>query len=285
MVNITELDQWLARSEKVVPKLRTGTAKKIIWDGKPGTKTDTSIIYIHGFSASLNEIRPVPDLIAAELKANIFYTRLDGHGQDGKAIAETTHKHWFRDTKEAIEIGHIIGKNVILMGCSTGCALIHIALGQGQSAKAAIYISPNFGLKQGWKTAIARLPGAKLWIPIVFGKEQSLNPLNAKRVAYWTMQYPTIAALNVKSVIAAARNTNHTAITVPTLMWFVDTDQKVSARWTRKIASMMGGNITLHNPVLTNKDDQSHHVILGDIISPSQTNAAMSTMLQWLSHI
>ena len=37
--------------------------------------------------------------------------------------------------------------NVLLIGCSTGCSLIHIALGQNHEIKAAIYISPNFGPK------------------------------------------------------------------------------------------------------------------------------------------
>jgi len=59
-------------------------------------------------------------------------------------LAEATYEQLLDDTMEAIEIGKSIGNNVVLIGCSTGCSLIHIALAHGQQIKSAIYISPNF---------------------------------------------------------------------------------------------------------------------------------------------
>jgi hypothetical protein len=59
----------------------------------------------------------------------------------------------------------------------------------------------------------------------------------------------------------------------------------VNAKWTRKIASMMGNNVTLHNPSLTDQDDPSHHGIIGDILSPSQTIIAVKKIINWLTQI
>src|SRR5690606_29873075 len=74
---------WLAANESQVPALRPELAKEILW-AFPSSKARTplSIVYVHGFSASKGEIRPVPDEVANSFGANIFYTRLTGHGQD-----------------------------------------------------------------------------------------------------------------------------------------------------------------------------------------------------------
>ncbi|WP_206078968.1 hypothetical protein [Allomesorhizobium camelthorni] len=78
---------YLDRSESRVPGIRDGLEKEIVWaDPMTHVKTPISIIYIHGFSASKGEVRPLPDQVAEELGANLFYTRLKGHGQDGAAM-------------------------------------------------------------------------------------------------------------------------------------------------------------------------------------------------------
>ena len=69
------------------------------------------------------------------------------------------------------------------------------------------------------------------------------------------------------------------------MMWFSDDDKVVNAKWTRRIASMMGDNVTLHNPSLTDQDDSSCHGIIGDILSPSQTSIAVKKISNWLAQI
>lgn len=81
--NLEDIDSLLKSQENVVRGLRPGTEKKVLWAQGNGVKSKTSIVFIHGFSASRIEIDPVVDLIAAELNANVYFTRLRGHGQDG----------------------------------------------------------------------------------------------------------------------------------------------------------------------------------------------------------
>ena len=284
MIDIEDIDSLLESQEKMVRGLRPGTEKKVLWAQGNGVKSKTSIVFIHGFSASRVEIDPVVDLIAAELNANVYFTRLRGHGQDGKALGEATYEQLLDDTIEAIEIGKSIGDDVILMGCSTGCSLIHIALGQDHDIKAAIYISPNFGPKP-IKGQALRIPGAKFLVPLIFGKEHTFVAKNDEYATCWTTKYPTKALFTIKTTVLASHQVEHQAIKVPIMMWFSDEDKVVNVKWTRKIASMMGDNVTLHNPSLTDQDDPSHHGIIGDILSPSQTIIAVKKIINWLTQI
>ena len=186
------------------------------------------------------------------------------------------------DTIEAIDIGKTIGDEVIVIGSSTGCSLIHVALGQGLQIKSAVYISPNFGPKP-LKGQALRLPGAKFLIPLVFGKKHSFITKSAEHAKCWTTSYPTMALFTIKETVLAAHQVDHRAIKVPIMMWFSDDDKVVNAKWTRRIASMMGDNVTLHNPLLTDQDDPSCHGIIGDILSPSQTSVAVDKLLNWLA--
>ena len=284
MIDIKDIDSLLDSQEKILRGLRPGTEKKVLWAQCKGLKSITSIVFIHGFSASRVEIDPVVDLIAAELSANVYFTRLRGHGQDGRALGEATYEQLLDDTIEAIEIGKSIGDDVVLMGCSTGCSLIHIALDQNHDIKAAIYISPNFGPKP-IKSQTLRIPGAKFLVPLVFGKEHSFIAINDEYATCWTTKYPTKALFTITTTVLAAHQVDHRTIKVPIMMWFSDEDKVVNAKWTRRIASMMGENVTLHNPSITDQDDPFHHGIIGDILSPSQTIIAVKKIINWLTQI
>ena len=53
---------YLAKEEARVPGIRDGLEKEIIWaDPLVHARTRLSIVYIHGFSASKGEVRPLAD--------------------------------------------------------------------------------------------------------------------------------------------------------------------------------------------------------------------------------
>jgi len=122
-------------------------------------------------------------------------------------------------------------------------------------------------------------------MPLVFGQEHSFKAINDEYTTCWTTKYPTKALFTIKTTVFAAHQVDHRKIKVPIMMWFSDEDKVVNAKWTRKIASMMGDNVTLHNPSLTEHDDPSHHGIIGDILSPSQTSIAVKNIINWLNQI
>ena len=282
MIDINSLDKLIESKENEFPNIRLDTEKKIIWSSKNNQKTKTSLVFIHGFSATRFELSPIIEMLGKDLQANVFFTRLKGHGQDGNALGEATFDDWMIDIEEAINIGKAIGDNLVLIGCSTGCSLIHTILEQSIDIKAVIYVSPNFGPKS-FKGQLLRVPGAKLFMPLVFGNEHFFIPKNAEHERCWTTRYPIKALFAIKDTVVAAYKINHNKIKVPMLFWFSDDDQVVSAKATRKIISKMGNNVSVHNPILTKEDDSSKHGVLGDVLSASQTKDGVNKILSWLS--
>ena len=147
-VDLAELEHQLLSSESQVPNLVDGTEKEIEWFQGKRQKTTYSIVYIHGFSATRKEISPIPEALAKKLEANIFFTRLRGHGRDGDAMLDGNIEAWLEDTQLAYEIGRKIGHKVIVMGTSTGATLTTWLSAQSfaEDLFANIIVSPNFAL-------------------------------------------------------------------------------------------------------------------------------------------
>ena len=110
---------WLAdrngRHDDIVP----GTEAQIIWAGEEGAQTDIVVLYVHGFSATSEEIRPVPDRVAEGLGANLIFARLPGHGRTGAAMAEPRAGDWLDEVEVMLRLARGIGDRVVVIGTST----------------------------------------------------------------------------------------------------------------------------------------------------------------------
>ncbi len=82
------LEQYLSQSESRYPDIIPGTEKALVWADAPGQQTEFAIVFLHGFSASRQEIAPIPQTLAQQLRANLFLTRFTGHGRGSEAMAE-----------------------------------------------------------------------------------------------------------------------------------------------------------------------------------------------------
>ena len=78
----------------------SGAEKKIFWANGKQEQSEYSIVYIHGFSASRPEMVPLGDLVAKDLRANIFYTRLTGHARPPEAFSQANANDWLNETLE-----------------------------------------------------------------------------------------------------------------------------------------------------------------------------------------
>ena len=122
-----DIDDYFEREEAKFSDIVEGVQKRVVWAGDVGVKTPISVLYIHGFSASSEEIRPVPDKVAEALGANLVYTRLTGHGRSGAAMAQATASDWMRDTAEALAAARAVGESVVVIATSTGGTLVAAA--------------------------------------------------------------------------------------------------------------------------------------------------------------
>lgn len=278
-----DLDGWLAAREAEVPDLRPGAEKRIVWAGAAGDRTPLSIVYVHGFSAAAEEIRPVPDLVAERLGANLHFTRLAGHGRDGAAMAEATAGDWVEDLAEAVEIGRRIGERVILMGTSTGGTLVTLAAHDpdlGEDVAGIVLLSPNFRVSQAGSQLLTA-PWARAWLPSLLGHERGFTPQTEAQAAHWTIRYPTVAVLPMAALVDHVRALDHGRAEIPALFLYSEHDTVVAPAATGRVASLWGGPARVETFVMGPQDDPGSHVIAGDIMSPGQTARATDAIGRW----
>ena len=278
-----DIDAYLSAVEAEVPGITEGAEKRIIWAGEKDVQTPLVVVYIHGFSGTSEEIRPVPDLVAKGLGANLFFTRLQGHGLTGAALAEATLAGWKSDMDEVISVGRALGERIILITCSTGGTLATLAAAKPKTAAALAgisFVSPNFALKHplafllGW-------PGARHWVPWVIGRQATFPARNAANEKFWTLEYPTRAIFPMVEAVAEARKIDPGSIHVPAQFLFSDDDQVVDPRRTRKVATKWGGPVEVSPKRPGATDDENCHVIAGDILSPGMTAQVAEEILTW----
>ncbi|MEO1140549.1 MAG: alpha/beta fold hydrolase [Pseudomonadota bacterium] len=275
---------YLESTEARLDGIKPGSEKRVVWAGQPETRTPLSIVYLHGFSANAEEIRPVPDRVAEALGANLVFTRYTGHGQNGAALARATVRDWMYDTAEAMALGRATGEEVILLTTSTGgtfAALAALDPEMSDRVKGIIFISPNFGINNPLAPLLT-WPAARHWLPLVAGAERSFEPLNAGQAQHWTTRYPSTAVFPVAAIVKYATEQDYENVTVPALFYYADADQVVSAKATHRVASAWGGPVTIATPTLGKGMDPFAHVIAGDILSPAGTGPTVDLILNWI---
>jgi pimeloyl-ACP methyl ester carboxylesterase len=279
----SDAEAYLFAQEAKVAGIRPGAQKQIVWaDPDSKGRTDIAVIYIHGFSASPAETRPFPDVIANSLGANLFFTRLTGHGATSAAMGAFTVNNWVNDFAEAVAIGERLGKRVVVIASSTGASLTTWALAQpafrGRTV-AAVFISPNFKIRHPGAILLT-MPGARELAHLIIGANRSFTPVNDLHRAHWTHEYPVEALLPMAETVKLARNAPVELIRTPVYAMISSADQVVSPDASRRIMARWGG---LH--VVTdveNVGDPNSHVLVGDPLSPLATNAAAKATVAWL---
>ncbi|GAB5449187.1 alpha/beta hydrolase [Gymnodinialimonas sp.] len=276
---------WLAAREARFDDITPGAEARIIWAGEEGAASDIVVLYLHGFSATSEEIRPVPDRVAAALGANLIFARLPGHGRSGDAMAEPRAGDWRDDTDSMLRLARGIGDRVVIIGTSTGATLASYAASEPEMARdvaALVLISPNYELAHP-AGRMLEMPFARLWVPLVAGRERRFDPINAGHNSYWTTRYPTSATVALGTLLRTTRARDYSRLTIPALFLFSDADQVISAPAVREFAEGWGGPTTLI-PVAVPEvgGDPFNHVIAGDILSPALTNRVVDEVTQWL---
>jgi len=280
-----DLDAWLADGERGVPGLRDGDGKGIAWidPGAPSV-TPLSIVYLHGFSADRHEVEPLVSELASDLGANVFFTRLAGHGQDAAAMGEATAEEWLDDTAEAIAIGGRIGERVVLMGTSTGGTLALWAAARPEAKErvaALVLISPNLGV-QDPAAPILLWPWGGLIGRLVVGPERCFEPHSAEEARHWTVCYPPRALLPMMAVVRRARTLDDASIEAPTLVVYAKGDQVVDPAQTERIMPRVTASApTMY--VVEGAEDRGQHVIAGAIMSPGATERVRARIRAFLS--
>jgi len=144
--NLVKLQKWINTKEILQGNVRPGNASKIIFNDSIPQKTEYSVIYYHGFTASGMEGDPVHRNISNVLGANLYIPRLFGHGlEEEESMLNFNNDDFWKSGKEALEVAKKLGEKVIVLGTSHGGSLA-LALGNDPSIKAMLLLGPNIAI-------------------------------------------------------------------------------------------------------------------------------------------
>jgi pimeloyl-ACP methyl ester carboxylesterase len=206
--SLQELDGYLLKRESHIENLKPENESRIIWADSI-RQTEYAIVYLHGFSAGPMEGAPLHMDVAKRYGMNLYLPRLRGHGiNDKDAFAELTPENLMNDSKEAVVIGHKLGKKVILMSCSTGSTLGIYLSAYHPSIFANIMYSPNIALFNPtgklltgpWGLQIARKVLGEYKLPEQ-PKEQIADSIQVKFNQYWSTTYRVEGLVALQALI------------------------------------------------------------------------------------
>lgn len=265
--DIKRLDNYLEESESKYKGITEGVARKIVWAQGLPSVTEYSLVYVHGYGATWKELSPVPQQLARRLGANLFLTRLPGHGRGSDPLAEADLSDYRRSVREAVDIGKRIGRKLILLGVSTGAPLVLDAHINGADAQALLLVSPNFApadpsawiLEMPWGLQIAEL--------VVGGKYRSWLPKNKDHSRYWTVKQPVASLATMVATVKMGRRLALDTVAAPVLVLYTENDKVVSVQHIKDYFAKIGSVQKRIINIAGAKD----HLIAGDVLSP-QTN-------------
>jgi esterase/lipase len=170
------LEEYVSLQEEK-HKVKEDNEARIIWFDSLRTKTEYSLVYLHGFSASQEEGNPVHLDFAKKFGCNMYLARMADHGIDTtENLLNFTADRWWKSSKEALAIGKALGEKVIIMSTSTGGTMgLMLAANYESDVSALINMSPNIAinnptawlLNKPWGLQIARLATGSIYADTV----------------------------------------------------------------------------------------------------------------------
>jgi esterase/lipase len=279
--DIAALDGWIAQQEASLPDIRPGLQKSIVWHGPAQQRTPWAVVYLHGFSASRLETAPLAQRVAQQLGANLFQTRLAGHGRSGPAMGEASVQDWLADTLEAARIGKTLGERVLVIGVSTGATLgSWLALqAEGTQVAAYAFVSPNYGPRDK-RSEIINGPWGQQIAVALEGETRGRPADDAREALAWTYQYPTRALFPMMALVKQVRDSDLAQFHTPVLMLYSATDQTVDPAETRAAFARIGSAMKSLQ-VVDYSESKGQHVLAGDIRAPKATEPMAQAIAAW----
>lgn len=265
------LQDYVAANE-AKHKLKTDNQARIVWLDSSKKKTEYSVVYLHGFSASQEEGDPVHLQFAITFDCNLYLSRLADHGIDtvDQLINYTPDRSW-ESAKEALAIGKALGNKVILMGTSTGATLaLSLAAEYPEDVFAIVNLSPNITindpnawlLNNPWGLQIARM---------VIGSDYRSFPKDSLKDQYWNNPYRLESVTQLEELLESKMNKEtFSRIKCPSLTLYYYKNEEEQDK-TVEVKTMLEMNQQLGTPadmkVAVAIPNAGNHVIGSYIIS------------------
>jgi esterase/lipase len=224
----TALEKYVAGNE-AQHKLKPNNEARIVWGDSTKTKTEYAIVYLHGFSASQQEGRPIHTNIAKEFGCNLYLSRLAEHGIDTiePMINITPDKLW-ESAKQALQIGKQLGNKVILMATSTGGTLaLKLATEYPNDVFAIIMLSPNIAIYDSRSFLLNNPWGLQIACTLTGSHYITATDSRPVYKQYWYWHYPMEAATQLQELLETTMNkATFEKVKQPVLMLYYYKDDK-----------------------------------------------------------
>ncbi|MFD2237851.1 alpha/beta hydrolase [Aureimonas populi] len=279
-------DLYLSRQETCVPGIGPQTAKEIVW-AYPASraKTPLALVYVHGFSGDKREMAPVPQEVSRRLGANLYLTRLSGHGGDLADLAEPTANDWLNDLAEAVGIARHLGERVVVIGTSNGGALASwgAALpGFMEGVDGLVLISPNYRIND-WRAPLLTAPYGRDVVGFLTGGTLDLSLPAMPGGAPQTVSLPSDALLPMAALTSHVRGLDFSAIGLPALFLYSPNDQIVDPLETERVIQRWGGPSEVL--LVPQTSDPTGHMLAGDMFSPATTGIVVDAIAGWIERL
>jgi len=202
-VGLHELDAFIAAKEARHPSLKPGNEAGIVWAGDSVHRSEYALVFLHGFTASKMEGRPVTTAIAERFGMNLFEARLHGHGLDtADVLADLTPERHLRTALEAVAIGKLIGRKVIVASSSTGGTLALYMAAHDPGIAALLCYSPNVRIYDP-TARVLTLPWGLQIARLVTGGDWRSYDADEDFKRYWQTRYRLEGAQAVQALVEA----------------------------------------------------------------------------------
>ena len=204
-ISLADLENSINQGEKQVKGLRPDNQARIIWaDSSKKEKTKIVLLYLHGFSASQAEGDPVHKDIAKKYNANLYLSRLEGHGIDrgDSTMINLKAGEYESSAEKALNIAEKLGDEVVVIGTSAGGALTLYLASRNPEIKAIVLYSPCVKLYDGTAVILDKPWGLQIARLVSGGPTKKFKSESQDQSKYWQLNYRIEGLVALQSLIS-----------------------------------------------------------------------------------
>ncbi len=269
--DITDLEKRIVERENAFKTLRPDNEARIIWADSIKKKTEWSIVYLHGFSATWREGAPVVLDLAKRYGCNLYLSRLYAHGLDtADNMVNLTADKFLKSAKEAIAIGKKLGEKVLVVSCSTGGTLGLYLASETGNIDALVLYSPNVKIFDPSAVMLDKPWGLQIARAVTGSKFRGWEATEEKK-KYFTTYYRMEALVALQSLISnTMKKETFEKITCPVFLGYYyknedEQDKVVSVKAMQEMFTQLG--TAAEKKIETPFPEAGNHVICSDFDS------------------
>ncbi len=227
--NIGNVENYVIKND-VGFNIRPDNESRIIWaNDSLKERTEYSLLYLHGFSASWYEGYPAHEEFARYFGMNAYLPRLASHGiETADPLLDMTPERLWDSAKDALMVARALGKKIIIMGTSTGGTLaLKLAADFPEYVEGLILYSPNIRINNKAAFLLSKPWGLQIGEKVNRGIYNTVNnDFESEYCKYWNCRYRMEAVVYLQQLVEETmKNTTYKNVTEPVFLGYYYKDE------------------------------------------------------------